>query len=100
MLFSSCYSNSAEFYISTKGNDSHPGTKSKPFATLERARDAVRQLKKNDTINIIIMEGSYHMSEPLMLDPSDSGTEESPVIWCAAENERVILSGGKVIKSK
>jgi len=100
MLFSSCHNNSGEFYISTKGNDSNPGTESKPFATLKRARDAVRQLKKYDTISIILMEGSYHMSEPLMLDTSDSGTEESPVIWRAAENERVILSGGKVIKSK
>lgn len=26
------------FYISTKGDDSHPGTINKPFATLDRAK--------------------------------------------------------------
>ena len=78
-------------------NDSNPGTKTQPFATLERARDVVRQLKKSDTINIIIREGSYHLSEPLILKPYDSGTEESPVIWRAAKNERVVISGGKEI---
>ena len=34
------------FYVATNGSDENPGTKGKPFATLERARDAIRELKK------------------------------------------------------
>src|SRR2546427_10923514 len=31
----------ADFYVASNGNDSNPGTQPKPFATLERARDAI-----------------------------------------------------------
>lgn len=33
----------AEFFVSPDGDDGNPGTKAQPFATLERARDAIRQ---------------------------------------------------------
>jgi hypothetical protein len=29
-------------HVATNGNDANPGTKAKPFATLKRARDAIR----------------------------------------------------------
>jgi hypothetical protein len=35
----------ADFHVSTLGTDVNPGTASRPFATLERARDAIRELK-------------------------------------------------------
>ncbi len=35
----------AEFYVATNGSDLSPGTKDTPFATMARARDAVRQLR-------------------------------------------------------
>jgi hypothetical protein len=35
-----------EYWVSTTGNDTDAGTKEKPFATLERARDAVRDARK------------------------------------------------------
>ena len=34
------------FCIATDGRDQNPGTQDKPFATLERARDAVREARK------------------------------------------------------
>lgn len=33
---------SAEFFVAAGGDDGHPGTVGQPFATLERARDAIR----------------------------------------------------------
>jgi len=36
----------AEFYVAPSGNDANPGTRSRPFATPERARDEVRQLRQ------------------------------------------------------
>lgn len=32
-----------------------------------------------------------------IIKPEDSGSKESPITWRAAENERVILSGGRII---
>ena len=36
---------SPNLYVSPDGSDSNPGTIDKPFATLGRARDAVREFK-------------------------------------------------------
>ena len=35
-----------DYYVSVKGKDSNAGTQSKPFATLERARDAAERAKR------------------------------------------------------
>jgi hypothetical protein len=60
----------------------------------------VRNIKKNDSIDIIIREGCYFLSEAFILNPEDSGTDKSPITWRAAKNEKVILSGGKSINGK
>jgi hypothetical protein len=40
------------------------------------------------------------LSEPLILEPEDSGTATAPIVWRAAENARVVLSGGKPIDGR
>ena len=40
----------AEFHVATTGSDSNSGSASKPFATLERARDALRQLRSSGSV--------------------------------------------------
>ena len=87
-------------YVAVDGDDTSPGTKTKPFATLIRARNAARELKKGGPIDIIIREGTYYLSEPLVLEPRDSGTAHAPVTWRAEEKKRVILSGGQPIEGK
>ena len=57
-----------EFYISTGGNDTGPGTKDQPFATLERTRDAIRQLSKehllpDDGVVVWLRGGVYERSK-------------------------------------
>ena len=34
-----------EFFVAPAGNDANPGTRQQPFASLEKARDAIRALK-------------------------------------------------------
>ena len=41
----------AEFYVAPSGDDHAQGTREQPFASLERARDAVRQLKKGGQVS-------------------------------------------------
>ena len=37
----------AELYVSPVGSDTNSGTRAKPFATLERARDEARRLRQD-----------------------------------------------------
>jgi concanavalin A-like lectin/glucanase superfamily protein/uncharacterized protein DUF2341/carbohydrate esterase-like sialic acid-specific acetylesterase/parallel beta helix pectate lyase-like protein/glycosyl hydrolase family 141 len=95
----------ADFYISPRGNDSwsgtspDPGGKDGPFATLERARDAVRaKLKSQATprgLRVELRGGTYHLDAPLDLGPEDSGSERAPVVYAAAAGERPVISGGR-----
>jgi hypothetical protein len=88
-------------YVSTLGNDTHPGTVEKPFATLERAKFAVRSLRAADSlrqISVVVRKGVYFLEKTLEFDPADGGSNRAPVIWRAADGEKVVLSGGKPIK--
>lgn len=83
--------------VAKHGNDAAAGNFSEPFATLERARKAVRALKKetiSDTIFVLLREGTYHISESFQLEEKDSGSEFYPVIYSAYNDENVTLNGG------
>lgn len=96
------------FYVSTKGNDSWSGRLAEPnssrtdgpFATLKKARDAVRALMKADgrldsPVTVLLRSGIYELSEPLILKPEDSGSLEKPVLYSAYPGEAPVLSGGR-----
>ena len=87
----------AEFFISPDGNDTHAGTKQEPFATLERARQAVRELKATEPVTVWLRGGTYYLEKPFDLGPEDSGTAECPVTYAAFPDERSIIHGGRVI---
>ena len=44
---------SKEIYVAINGKDTHPGTKARPFATLTRARDALRALPVAERAGIL-----------------------------------------------
>ena len=92
----------AELYVSPAGQDANPGTADKPFATLERARDAVRKLRSADGkplggITIWLRAGDYLRTAALELSAADSGTAEAPVVWRAWQDETVRLLGGRTL---
>jgi hypothetical protein len=82
--------------VAPSGRDSNPGTKDRPFATLGRARDAVRQIKKTlkEPITVFLRGGTYYLDEPLVFIAEDSGSCEAPVRFAAYKKEKPILSGG------
>ena len=93
-----------EFFVSPKGSDAQAGTSAnKPFATLQKARDAVRALKQKgelkSPVTVYLLGGTYELSEPFILTADDSGTEACPVTYCAYQNEKPVISGGKAINS-
>jgi hypothetical protein len=90
----------ADWYVSPTGSDANPGSKAKPFATLERARDAVRERKASPSalrgpITIWLRGGDYLRSNALELTAADSGTAKAPIVWRAYRDERVRLLGGR-----
>jgi len=62
-----------ELYVSTTGHDAGPGTRTQPFATLERARDAIRQLQSTgrlaEPVTVHVRGGRYYLSRILDLAP-------------------------------
>ncbi len=88
----------SQFFVSPAGNDSNPGTKERPFASLEAARDAVRKLQPlKELVTIYLMEGIYFRDKTLALTPQDSGTAEFPITYRAYGDGQVVISGGKVV---
>jgi hypothetical protein len=73
-----------------------------PFATLHRARDAVRQLKASSgalqpPVTVVLRGGTYFLQEPLRFTPEDSGTDRRPIVYAAYPGESVVISGGRRI---
>jgi hypothetical protein len=99
----------ADFYVSPEGNDQwsgrlpqpRPDDSDGPFATLERARDAVRKLRAElileRPVTVMLRGGVYRRIAPLVLGPEDSGSPESPVIYQPYPGEKAVISGGRTI---
>ena len=100
---------SIQLYVSPSGNDSWNGKNATvsgndgPFATIERAREEVRKLKRKSVpkggIAVNISGGIYSLEKSLELNAEDGGTEGSPVIYKAYKDEDVRLIGGKKLTS-
>jgi hypothetical protein len=85
-------------FVSPHGADTNPGTCEQPLATLARAVEEVRHLKRDRLpkggIRVQFQGGVYLISSGVKMDASISGTKESPVVFAAAEDESVIFNGG------
>ena len=93
----------ATFYVATSGSDTNPGTRAWPFATIERARNAIRELKRtggypSGGVTVIIRGGVYPRRTSFELNREDSGNPGTPVIYQAADHEKVVLFGGTHLK--
>ena len=97
----------AAFFVATDGDDGWSGSLAEPnaertdgpFATLARARDAVREMKGADNLNepvsVMVRGGKYYLEDPLVLGSRDSDTRNCPVTYTAYPDEKPILSGGR-----
>lgn len=98
----------ADFYVSVGGSDRWSGTLAAsnaqktdgPFATLERARDAVRELKKQKATDIVVLirEGTYQLSSTIVFGLEDSAVGESTITYAAYPGETPVFSSGRKIE--
>ena len=112
------FSYGKEFFISTTGDDNNSGTIDSPFATLEKAKSAVREYKESNGIpqgGIVVWfrGGTYNIvkdsfftddfqklrSEGITFTAEDSGKEGSPIAYRGYKDEKVRLMGAVPIKS-
>jgi len=95
----------ANFFVSPQGQDTWsgklaaPGERDGPFATVARAKEAIRALLKTQQeprrVCVVLCGGTYYLDSPLEFGPEDSGTERAPIVYRAAAGEKVVLSGGR-----
>ncbi len=96
----------AELHVATNGNDTWSGELSTPsadgtdgpLATLAGARDKIRHLKAkgplDGPVRILLADGMYRVSEPIVFTSEDSGTKEAPITYVAAPGQKPRISGG------
>ena len=75
----------AEYFVSPKGKDTNPGTKSSPFATVSKAAKTV---KPGDIVTV--RSGVYHEVVAI----SAKGTAAKPIVFRGAPGEKAVITGG------
>jgi len=87
-------------HVAPTGDDAADGSRAKPVASLIGARDAVRRLRadgKAGPVRVVVADGTYRVTEPLVLSPEDGGSTEAPVRYEAAPGAKAAFSGGRRI---
>lgn len=85
-----------KIFISPDGNDQWDGSKNKPYRTLLRAKEAVRnELDLNNvaTIEVILYDGIYYLDKTLVFTSEDSPSGNGKVIWRGFNEKKAVLTG-------
>lgn len=93
-----------QFYVSPAGNDKSNGTAAAPIATLSKAKLLIKKFKAANPnyegdIIVHIGAGNYELQSGFQIDEAISGSKQTPIIWRGVNKDKVIISGGKKIKS-
>ncbi|NLX14114.1 MAG: right-handed parallel beta-helix repeat-containing protein [Phycisphaerales bacterium] len=99
-----------DLHVAIDGNDAWTGRPAQsnadksdgPFATIERARDEIRRLKRQGPlpaggVTVHIHEGDYVLERTFELTAKDTGTAETPITYRAHGDAKVRLLGGRPI---
>ena len=89
LIFNTTWATSREWHVSVSGNDNDSGTLVSPLKHIQCAADKAQPGDK-----VIIHEGIYRES----IAPARGGEEGKPIIYQAAEGEKVVIKGSEVIK--
>lgn len=91
-------------HVRADGDDAGAGTAERPFATLARARDAVRAAKAagglTNGAEVVVHAGRYVIDGKLAFGAEDSGAEGAPVVYRAAPGAAVFLTGARAVPAE
>ena len=86
-------------FVAPEGKDAGAGDRGQPLATLQGARDRVRQMRAQggvkEPVTVVFSDGEYALTEPVVFGPEDSGTADAPVTYVAAKGAKPVFLGGK-----
>lgn len=90
------------FFVAPSGDDANVGTQRHPFATLERARDAIRLRKATGPLadggaTVYVRGGRYAVTNTFELTAADSGTAAAPTVYRAWGDETAVFDGGAAV---
>ncbi|MCB9556266.1 MAG: right-handed parallel beta-helix repeat-containing protein [Deltaproteobacteria bacterium] len=94
------YTGKATFFVAVGGNDLSDGSEGAPFATLERARTAIRALRATQGVPeggvvVYLRGGIYQRSSSFVLDAQDAGDPRRPLVFQSYPGERAQIVGGR-----
>jgi hypothetical protein len=102
-LFAQIVDDAQTFYISPGGNDKAKGSIDAPFASVQRALDEVKIIRKRDSsqaIMILLRQGTYYLKKPLLITSEEASGNKTPLTITNFFKEKVILSGGEKLNLK
>jgi len=104
IIIAASQSFAADFYVSPKGDDANDGLSlKKPFKTLERAKLAVRELKKDGAkkdISVELAGGIYKFERTLLFTLEDSALGGGKISYAAKSGETPVFSAGEALEFK
>ncbi len=99
--------NAADLYVSPVGNDAwsgrlptvNSGGTDGPLATLQRARDAVRELatRRKGDVTVLIRDGVYQLDETVVFSRDDSAPDNSTITYAAYPGEHPVFTSAKLV---
>jgi hypothetical protein len=81
-------------YVSPSGSDRNAGTSAKPVQTLEKAQELVRASNKKGDVTVLLADGTYRLTKPLVFRQADGGQNGHTVEWRAAPDARPVITSG------
>jgi hypothetical protein len=98
LLFLPGVSGAVDIYVSKGGNDKNQGSRQKPLATIEAARNKVRNIR--GPVTVFIRGGIYYLNQPVVFSLPDSRKPGEEVVYKAFSGEHVTISGASEITPK
>ncbi|HEY5368145.1 MAG TPA: peptide-binding protein, partial [Hanamia sp.] len=86
------------FFISPKGKNTNPGTKEKPFATIDHAKLKARKIA--GPVVLYLLGGVYYLSQPIVFTREDSRKKDKTLTIKNFNNQKVIISGAVALNLK
>lgn len=90
----------ADLYVSPAGKDAAAGSKQSPVATLTRARDLARDIRRDkptEPITVWLASGDYYLPDTFELSAGDAGVAGRPTFYRNVEGASPRLIGGRLL---
>ena len=86
-----------DIYVSPSGNDSSPGTKQRPLATIEKAKMLAYSAIENNlekSVTVWLSGGTFRINEPLNFVPLANQNKKVSLVFKAIPGQNPVISGG------